>query len=615
MKELSPSTIKRINESKTIEDLREKLKIENDQDIFKLLLTFLDLLVEKYDNQYKETSYKIIDFLEVLAGTEINNLINKCVMITDEKQKITNILENDCDNLKDKEKTTLKELARKLEALRTNISFNINSLSIIENYNIVKQILFKEKNRDLSLCLIKNNSYFIDVFNKSNDNILLLITKVYLNAIEQYAKDINYYDLSYYDEILDEILTNDKIKKDKKVIEKCIETVINYDKRKNKTGSEYNKAVPWYKNLEKKLDNFNYEEDIEKLNELYKISKYFKKSLIDEGNKSGKKEIQSNRYKKNKDHILTIDNNFGFEKEDAISIEKKDNIYKLKIFISDPNSFFDKYGLLMEEARKRVEVVYFNHKPVGIFPKEIIRNYLSLEKNCNRLVRVYEFDIGESGILIDFKISKQIINVDKCYSYDEFNQSLVTPKSKKEEKIMENIVDLYNIINKKYIINNCNDNISAEQILEVFMLFTNNKVAELFSHKGVPFVYKCNSNNNQDIELLLKNIDEEYNNYKGMIKTAIKSAIDTKYSVERQNHDGLGFSAYCHCTSPMHNYADILVNECEDLFYFNNASDEEAEVFEEYLKEEVDYINGKISFLNRYKEKSTRARVRSKNKK
>ena len=63
MREISPSVVKRINESSNIEDLREKLKLENDQDIFKLLIDYLDLITERYDNQYRDVSYKIIGFL------------------------------------------------------------------------------------------------------------------------------------------------------------------------------------------------------------------------------------------------------------------------------------------------------------------------------------------------------------------------------------------------------------------------------------------------------------------------------------------------------------------------------------------------------------------------
>lgn len=610
MKEISPSVIKRIIDSGTLEDLRENLKIENNQDIFKILLEYLDLIVDKYDNQYKEASYKIIYFLEMLATSEINNLISKCSMLIEEKYKIIDILKDDENNLCDREIITLKELANKLENLELSISFNINSMSIIENYNVVKHILFKEKNRNLSTFLINNNSYLIEAFNKNNENILVILTENYLNAIESYAKGENFYDLFYFDEILEEILKNDKITKDKKIMETCIHMVLNYDKSKDKDGKQKNKAIHWYKHLEKRLDNNSYEEDIEQLNNLYNISPYFKRNIMEEGYTLGQEDEIFYRFDKNEEYIFTIDNNLAFDMDDAISISKENGVYKLKIYVADPNSFCLEDGLLMEEARRRVETVYSDKQSAGIFPREIVAYYMSLQQNANRHARCYEYTISENGIILDFKITKKVVNVSRNYSYEDFNDALNRSNEAEEYMSIQNLLDLYNIISRKYIDRINTDEVSAESLLETYIIFTNTKVAEFFASRGIPFIYKFHSNSDNRFANVLDSI-ESNKKYKNIIKNAIREGTEKEYSLDKTSHEGLNLKYYCHSTSPIHSYADILLNECEDMFYFNNPSDRQAYEFEKYLQSEIEYINEKITMLDRYRRKYEKAKVRS----
>lgn len=611
MKEISPSVVKRINESGNIDALRKKLKITLDQDIFKILLEYLDIIVDRYDTKYKDTSYKIIDFLELIAASEINNLISKCSMLSDEKYKIIDMLKDDNNSFDDREITTLKELANKLENLELNISFNINHLSIIENYNIVKHILFKEKNRNLSKQLVDNNSYLVEAFNRKNENIFILLTENYLRAIDEYVLNDNYYDLTYFDELLEQLLRNDKISKDEKAMEACIHMVLNYDKTKNKNDSQANKAIHWYKHLEKKLDNPLYEEDKEELNNLYGISPYFKRIIIEEGYLLGKEDDTFFNINKNGEFIITIDNSLGYDKDDAISISKENDLYRLKVYVSDPNSFCLKDGLLMKEARKRVESIYVDKESVGIFPRDIIAYYMSLEQSCNRYARCYEFLISETGIIVDFNIKKEIVNVSHNYSYDEFNNAMYKSDEAKEYITIQHLLDLSNIINQKYLGIERDDDISSEKLLESITLFTNSKVAEYFAMRGIPFIYKYHSNSDNRFSSLLEKIDD-HKRYKHIIKEAIRNGNEKLYSSDKTSHEGLNFNYYCHCTSPIHNYADILLNECEDMFYFNSPSDKEAYLFERYLNNEIDYINDKITMLDRYKEKYNKAKVRCK---
>ena len=114
--------------------------------------------------------------------------------------------------------------------------------------------------------------------------------------------------------------------------------------------------------------------------------------------------IKPKDYLRSNEKIITIDPKNTYLKDDAISISKANGIYKLKIFVADPNTFCLEEGYLLDEARRRAETIYLEHESVGIFTREIIAYYMSLEQSCNRHARVYEFDISEIIFIIRYFI-------------------------------------------------------------------------------------------------------------------------------------------------------------------------------------------------------------------
>lgn len=617
--EITPSEIKKIIASENITQLKINLKLENDQDIFKLLLEYLEKILKKFNVSYKSVTYKILGFLEELAIKEDNNLMDKCSIITEEREKVIQLIKlvSKKDRQTSKKIIFLKDLANRLENLELNIIYNLKSPLILANYNIVKYIIFKLKDINYSKDLINKNTYLINAFNINSENIFNLIIEEYLKAIEKHAKEDESFNLFYYDEVLEQLLNNDKIKKDSEIIEKCIKKAINFDKQKNLTGKQQKKYICWFKHLIKKLDNPKYEDDFEAINNMYTVNFFYKKSILEEGHTLGRKNQKTEANSLEKDYIITIDDSTTCDRDDALSIEKINNeLYNLKIFIADPNTFCGKKSLLMKEARKRTETLYLEDQMIGMFPEEIVKAYLSLDENKNRLVREYSYKINTSGIIEDFKIKKKIIQVDRNYTYEEANVLITKCYDEKTEKTIENLLELRNLLTKRHI----NDTVLAEDIttserlIETYMIFNNNKIAEFFSSKGIPFVYRHHNLKRvmDDCGINLNSLP--HNNrkrYAEIIKNMEKINLSAIYSCQKKNHEGLDLSHYCHSTSPIRRYADILVNECEDKFYFSRMSDKEIDKFEKYLTKEVEHLNDKAKGTAKYYEKYQKAKIRS----
>ena len=208
------------------------------------------------------------------------------------------------------------------------------------------------KDINCSKDLIRNNAHLINAFNMNSDDIFNLLIEDYIRAIDSHVKEEGSYDLFYYDEVISELLKIDKIKKDEDVIERIIQRIIDLDKTRNKTCRETQKARYWYRHIVNKLDNINYKDDLNSLNNMYNVNFYFKNDVILDGYDRGSK-LSTFKLSDSGDYIVTIDDITAHERDDALSISKiEDDLYLLKIYIADPNALYDMDYLIMNDARK-----------------------------------------------------------------------------------------------------------------------------------------------------------------------------------------------------------------------------------------------------------------------
>ena len=68
-----------------------------------------------------------------------------------------------------------------------NIAYNVKSSLIVDNYNIIRYIMFELENMSYSESLIKNNPYLINAYNVLSDNVLNEV----VDRLLAYIKDPN----------------------------------------------------------------------------------------------------------------------------------------------------------------------------------------------------------------------------------------------------------------------------------------------------------------------------------------------------------------------------------------------------------------------------------------
>lgn len=333
--------------------------------------------------------------------------------------------------------------------------------------------------------------------------------------------------------------------------------------------------------------------------------------------------------------IFTIDGADTKDIDDAVSVSRDGDGWKLGVHIADV-SFYVKAGSELDtDAMLRGTSIYYANKVVPMLPKELSNGICSLNPQEDRLAFSCLMKLDGEGQLIDYKFSKTIIRSRVKGVYSEINTLLegirsgegVSPElAEKYDGLTGTILrmdELASILtaNKlrrgapqietsesKLIIDEndvCVDVQKRERgrselIIEEFMLMANTAAARLAKEAGIPFVYRVHEDPAPEkigelvetvsvmgiavphfttvkpkhlAEILEKTKDSPLAPVvNGMV---LRSMAKAKYSDEPLGHFGLVLDDYAHFTSPIRRYPDLAIHRIlTDLCYNKKTPDQ-----------------------------------------
>ncbi|MDA9671817.1 RNB domain-containing ribonuclease, partial [bacterium] len=169
---------------------------------------------------------------------------------------------------------------------------------------------------------------------------------------------------------------------------------------------------------------------------LFIINKYkIKRKTIQSKEPSYFKNIIESTKKKrlNLEGLLTftIDPPSAKDFDDALSIEKIATGYRLYVHIADVGEFVPEGSNIDNQAMIRGNSYYFYEGVSHMLPEYLSENYCSLKENQSRLALTVTIDLGFKGEITNSKINETVINVDKCFSYEQVEEILI--KNNKSE--------------------------------------------------------------------------------------------------------------------------------------------------------------------------------------
>lgn len=322
-----------------------------------------------------------------------------------------------------------------------------------------------------------------------------------------------------------------------------------------------------------------------------------------------------NRLDLRKLNIFTIDEEESKDLDDAISIEKLENgNYKLGVHIADVAHYVKEGSRIDEEALKRGTSIYLVDRVIPMIIEDISNGVCSLNPNEDKLTLSVIMELDLNGNVVDYEIKESIINSKLRTSYNDVSDILEKEDEYLSEKYRDFIDDFRNAEklmkilkekrkkrgaislggekmkislddNGKPISLDVEDRRVAEEIIEEFMIITNEVVAEHFYNLKVPFVYRVHENpDKENIDYFsefaarfgydldsskdileqreeLNNIlkESEWKKDSCIIKSMVLRTLEkARYSDECIGHFGISNMYYCHFTSPIRRYADLL---------------------------------------------------------
>jgi len=341
------------------------------------------------------------------------------------------------------------------------------------------------------------------------------------------------------------------------------------------------------------------------------------------------------------ENIFTVDSIHTKDMDDAISVRKlEDGNYELSVHITDVAYYIKPNTYLFKEALKRGTSVYLGDVVIPMIPSILSNGICSLNENSERLTKSCIMTINKKGKVIDYSIVDSVIKSKKKMTYEELNRifkgefvddsyqpfikdlsimrelsSILTLAKYKngyinfESNDVNIVKDVYN--NDKILEFENRQCEEAEKIIENFMIMANEVIATDFYWRELPFVYRVHdvpeeirledtidqikelglgkrlvSIQNSYGPKVIQNILESYKNspiYSVISNLLLRSMAKAKYATENIGHYALSLDSYCHFTSPIRRFPDLIVHTLINKYNNSNFSHKHLSAIEDEL--------------------------------
>ena len=311
---------------------------------------------------------------------------------------------------------------------------------------------------------------------------------------------------------------------------------------------------------------------------------------------------------------ITIDPHDARDFDDAISLEKLDNgNYEIGVHIADVSYYIEEGSALDSEAYERATSVYLPDRVLPMLPERISNELCSLRPHEDKLTFSAIFNMTPKGDVKSFWLGRTVMHSNHRFTYEEVQEIIETGDGlyKEEILLLNKIAQRFRKQRfKKGAINFSSQEVrfkldekaqpvgimikeskEANQLIEELMLLTNRTVAQYVSKmrvnkKEVPFPYRVHDTPDETKLLPFvafakkhghefdtstpRGIAESFNRMLNdahgtplqhvLEQLGIRTMAKAIYTTENIGHYGLGFDHYCHFTSPIRRYPDVLVH-------------------------------------------------------
>lgn len=350
--------------------------------------------------------------------------------------------------------------------------------------------------------------------------------------------------------------------------------------------------------------------------------------------------------------FVTIDGRDARDFDDAIYCEEAaGGGWKLWVAIADVSHYVRRDTALEAEAELRGNSVYFPSRVIPMLPVNLSNELCSLKPDVDRLVMVCEMHVNAQGSVKKYKFHNAVIHSHARLIYDDV-ALMLDGKSAIPEDISPSLKAVYHLY--KCLVSQRKlrgaiefettetriefdddgkiaqivpvERNDAHKVIEEAMLLANVCTSSFLQHAGIPTLYRIHEGPDEQKLLALRDFLKAFGlrltggasptamDYAKLLERTkkrddahllqtvmLRSLRQAIYSPENKGHFGLSYDAYCHFTSPIRRYPDLLVHRAIKHMLKKNR----AEGFR-YTEENMFEFGGHCSTTERRADLATR---------
>lgn len=311
--------------------------------------------------------------------------------------------------------------------------------------------------------------------------------------------------------------------------------------------------------------------------------------------------------------MVTIDGEDAKDLDDAVSLDREGENYRLGVHIADVANYVQERSALDREALERGTSVYLADRVIPMLPHKLSNGICSLNAGEDRLALSCIMTISPEGEILEHQIAETVIRVDRRMSYNKVESVLNGEEQALTEyaefvPMIAQMKELSDLIRKRRGRRGSIDfdfpetkieldeqgrpvdvhpyeRNAATKIIEDFMLMANETVAEEYFWREIPFLYRTHETPDEEKirqlsafvnnfgyhihtrnEVRPKEIQKLLDNAEGtpeeglISRLALRSMKRARYTTENTGHFGLAAKYYTHFTSPIRRYPDLQIH-------------------------------------------------------
>lgn len=335
--------------------------------------------------------------------------------------------------------------------------------------------------------------------------------------------------------------------------------------------------------------------------------------------------------------IFTIDGADAKDLDDAISLERlhNGNLY-LGVHIADVSYYVKEGSALNRDALERGTSVYLTDRVLPMLPPELSNGICSLHPGVKRLTLSCFMEVDSVGRVLRHRLSETIICSKYRMVYEDVTKMLCGNEALRQQyaellPVLEELRTLCECLNARRVKRGSIDfdiaeahiqldenghptEVSKEErgianrIIEECMLLANETVAEHMYDLRSPFLYRVHETPDKekitDVNIFLQTLGYAIRNVSSLQPRAIQRVLDAAQGTKEENivskvvlramqkarysekclgHFGLAATRYCHFTSPIRRYPDLMGHRIIKLMLHGGLHERQVEKLNEQL--------------------------------